>query len=147
MEFSFFLFPKNKGIYKAISGNFLDAHNLSLLNPYMVSVLFSVLAQKIRYFNFLSSGKKKVQNLYYDLIIAAQLQCFLVVHRAMSAKQETNVPPDFINELLYANFRSMQLNSYDQIFFFLLFGIVGCLFFRFSYLLLFFLFRGQAIRC
>ncbi|KAF7815389.1 lycopene beta/epsilon cyclase [Senna tora] len=28
--------------------------------------------------------------------------------RAMSAKQHSNVPPDFINELLYANFNSMQ---------------------------------------
>ncbi|KAL5571241.1 hypothetical protein UlMin_020838 [Ulmus minor] len=28
--------------------------------------------------------------------------------RAMSAKQQSNVPPDFINELLYANFQSMQ---------------------------------------
>ncbi|CAN6574239.1 unnamed protein product [Malus baccata var. baccata] len=28
--------------------------------------------------------------------------------RAMSAKKESNVPPDFINELLYTNFQSMQ---------------------------------------
>lgn len=29
--------------------------------------------------------------------------------RAMSAKQQSNVSPDFINELLYVNFRSMQV--------------------------------------
>ncbi|GMN53759.1 hypothetical protein TIFTF001_022898 [Ficus carica] len=45
---------------------------------------------------------------HLERLSSAQLKCFLVVHRAMSAKQETNVPPDFINELLYANFHSMQ---------------------------------------
>lgn len=30
--------------------------------------------------------------------------------RAMSAKKESNVSPDFINELLYVNFRSMQVS-------------------------------------
>lgn len=61
------------GIYEAINGNFLDAHNLSLLNPYMPNLSTSWLFQ-----------------------------------RAMSAKEPSNVSPDFINELLYANFQSMQ---------------------------------------
>lgn len=30
--------------------------------------------------------------------------------RAMSAKKESNVSPDFINELLYVNFQSMQVS-------------------------------------
>jgi hypothetical protein len=29
--------------------------------------------------------------------------------RAMSAKKNSNVPPEFINELLYVNFQSMQV--------------------------------------
>ncbi|KAB1200862.1 hypothetical protein CJ030_MR0G006092 [Morella rubra] len=61
------------GIYDAISGNFLDSYNLSLLNPYMPNLSASWLFQ-----------------------------------RAMSAKQQSNVSPDFINELLHANFQSMQ---------------------------------------
>ncbi|KAL6135211.1 hypothetical protein ACLB2K_067439 [Fragaria x ananassa] len=61
------------GIYEAIDGDFLDSHNLSLLNPYMPNLSSSWLFQ-----------------------------------RAMSAKEPSNVSPDFINELLYANFRSMQ---------------------------------------
>ncbi|CAK9139621.1 unnamed protein product [Ilex paraguariensis] len=62
-----------QGIHEAVSGNLLDAHNLSLLNPYMPNLSASWLFQ-----------------------------------RAMSAKKGTNVPPDFINELLYINFQSMQ---------------------------------------
>ncbi|KAK6918830.1 hypothetical protein RJ641_017252 [Dillenia turbinata] len=61
------------GIYEAVSGNFLDSYNLSLLNPYMPNLRAAWLFQ-----------------------------------RAMSAKKESNVAPDFINELLYANFHSMQ---------------------------------------
>ncbi|XP_050381550.1 uncharacterized protein LOC126798585 isoform X2 [Argentina anserina] len=61
------------GIYEAIDGDFLDSHNLSLLNPYMPNLSSSWLFQ-----------------------------------RAMSAKEPSNVSPDFINELLYANFQSMQ---------------------------------------
>lgn len=61
------------GIYEAINGDFLDSHNLSLLNPYMPNLSSSWLFQ-----------------------------------RAMSAKEPSNVSPDFINELLYANFQSMQ---------------------------------------
>uniref|UniRef100_A0A2N9GJU7 Lycopene beta-cyclase n=1 Tax=Fagus sylvatica TaxID=28930 RepID=A0A2N9GJU7_FAGSY len=61
------------GIDEAISGNFLDSYNLSLLNPYMPNLSASWLFQ-----------------------------------RAMSAKQLSNVSPDFINELLHVNFQSMQ---------------------------------------
>ncbi|XP_019434098.1 PREDICTED: uncharacterized protein LOC109340810 isoform X1 [Lupinus angustifolius] len=61
------------GIHEAISGDYLDSHNLSLLNPYMPNLSASWLFQ-----------------------------------RAMSAKQKSNVPADFINELLYANFNCMQ---------------------------------------
>ncbi|GLT94072.1 hypothetical protein SLE2022_118320 [Rubroshorea leprosula] len=61
------------GIYEAVSGDFIDSYNLSLLNPYMPNLSTSWLFQ-----------------------------------RAMSAKQQSNVAPDFINELLYANFKSMQ---------------------------------------
>ncbi|KAF4382694.1 hypothetical protein F8388_015522 [Cannabis sativa] len=63
----------SSGIHEAVSGNFLDSYNLSLLNPYMPNLSTSWLFQK-----------------------------------AMSAKQLSNVPPDFINELLHANFQSMQ---------------------------------------
>ena len=31
------------GVYEAVSGDFLDAHSLRLLNPYMVSVLHGVI--------------------------------------------------------------------------------------------------------
>ncbi|KAA8524733.1 hypothetical protein F0562_011156 [Nyssa sinensis] len=61
------------GVYEAISGNFLDSENLSLLNPYMPNLSASWLFQ-----------------------------------RAMSAKKQSSVAPDFINELLYVNFQSMQ---------------------------------------
>ncbi|CAL0307518.1 unnamed protein product [Lupinus luteus] len=61
------------GIHEAISGDYLDSYNLSLLNPYMPNLSASWLFQ-----------------------------------RAMSAKQKSNVPADFINELLYANFNCMQ---------------------------------------
>ncbi|XP_028806090.1 uncharacterized protein LOC114760942 [Neltuma alba] len=63
----------SEGIYEAIGGDYLDSHNLSLLNPYMPNLSASWLFQ-----------------------------------RAMSAKQPSNVSPDFINELLYANFDCMQ---------------------------------------
>ncbi|KAI5419164.1 uncharacterized protein LOC127074916 isoform X1 [Lathyrus oleraceus] len=62
------------GIHEAISGDYLDSYNLSLLNPYMPNLSASWLFQ-----------------------------------RAMSAKQQSeDVPEDFINELLYANFSCMQ---------------------------------------
>lgn len=61
------------GILEAINNNFLDAHSLSLLNPYMPNLSASWLFQQ-----------------------------------AMSAKKKSNVSPTFINELLYANFMSMQ---------------------------------------
>ncbi|KAK2988662.1 hypothetical protein RJ640_026089 [Escallonia rubra] len=61
------------GIHEAISGDFLDCNNLSLLNPYMPNLSASWLFQ-----------------------------------RAMSAKKESAVSPDFINDLLYVNFQSMQ---------------------------------------
>ncbi|MFS7980188.1 putative lycopene beta-cyclase [Helianthus anomalus] len=63
----------SNGIHEAISGNLLDADNLSLLNPYMPNLSASWLFQ-----------------------------------RAMSARKQAGVPPDFINDLLYANFQSMQ---------------------------------------
>ncbi|KAK6120626.1 hypothetical protein DH2020_045621 [Rehmannia glutinosa] len=61
------------GIHEAVNSNFLDAHSLSLLNPYMPNLSASWLFQ-----------------------------------RAMSAKKQSNVSPTFINELLWANFESMQ---------------------------------------
>ncbi|WJX59069.1 hypothetical protein P8452_44449 [Trifolium repens] len=61
------------GIHEAISGDYLDSYNLSLLNPYMPNLSASWLFQ-----------------------------------RAMSAKKQSDVPEDFINELLYANFSCMQ---------------------------------------
>ncbi|XP_025014242.1 uncharacterized protein LOC8282538 isoform X2 [Ricinus communis] len=61
------------GIYEAISGDFLDAHSLSLLNPYMPNLSASWLFQ-----------------------------------RAMSAKQKSNIYPEFVNDLLHVNFQSMQ---------------------------------------
>ncbi|KAJ9686491.1 hypothetical protein PVL29_015410 [Vitis rotundifolia] len=61
------------GIHEAITGNFLDSYNLSLLNPYMPNLSAAWLFQ-----------------------------------RAMSAKQQYDVSPDFISELLYVNFQSMQ---------------------------------------
>ncbi|WJX21065.1 hypothetical protein P8452_10539 [Trifolium repens] len=63
----------NEGIHEAISGDYLDSYNLSLLNPYMPNLSASWLFQ-----------------------------------RAMSAKKQSDVPEDFINELLYANFSCMQ---------------------------------------
>ncbi|KQJ98307.1 hypothetical protein BRADI_3g36120v3 [Brachypodium distachyon] len=63
----------SNGIYEAVSGDFLDAYSLRLLNPYMPNLSASWLFQ-----------------------------------RAMSTRPQTNVSPTFINELLYANFQSMQ---------------------------------------
>ncbi|XP_040382538.1 uncharacterized protein LOC102721576 [Oryza brachyantha] len=61
------------GIYEAVSGDFLDARSLQLLNPYMPNLSASWL-----------------------------------FHRAMSARPQINVAPTFINDLLFANFQSMQ---------------------------------------
>ncbi|XP_062196200.1 uncharacterized protein LOC133899239 isoform X1 [Phragmites australis] len=62
-----------KGIYEAVEGDFLDAHSLRLLNPYMPNLSASWLFQQ-----------------------------------AMSVRPQINVSPTFINELLFANFQSMQ---------------------------------------
>jgi len=69
----FFLFFGAKGIYEAVEGDFLDAHSLRLLNPYMPNLSASWLFQ-----------------------------------RAMSVRPHVDVSPTFINELLFANFQSMQ---------------------------------------
>ncbi|XP_024033030.1 uncharacterized protein LOC21387584 isoform X1 [Morus notabilis] len=53
--------------------------------------------------NLLDSCNLSLLNPYMPNLSASWL-----FQRAMSAKQESNVPPDFINELLYANFGSMQ---------------------------------------
>ncbi|XP_012702500.1 uncharacterized protein LOC101779251 [Setaria italica] len=63
----------SNGIYEAVEGDFLDAHSLRLLNPYMPNLSASWLFQ-----------------------------------RAMSVQPDINVSPTFINELLFANFQSMQ---------------------------------------
>ncbi|CAM0909073.1 unnamed protein product [Alopecurus aequalis] len=63
----------SNGVYEAVSGDFLDAHSLRLLNPYMPNLSASWLFQ-----------------------------------RAMSTRPQTNISPTFINELLFANFQSMQ---------------------------------------
>ena len=90
--------PANPGIYEAITGNFLDSYNLSLLNPYMVRV----------FCNWFS-------NFYYTIssmnICSMQpnLSAAWLFQRAMSAKQQYDVSPDFISELLYVNFQSMQV--------------------------------------
>ncbi|XP_025820282.1 uncharacterized protein LOC112896507 isoform X2 [Panicum hallii] len=66
----------SNGIYEAVEGDFLDAHSLRLLNPYMPNLSASWLFQ-----------------------------------RAMSVRPHVNVSPTFINELLFANFQSMQLGD------------------------------------
>jgi len=63
----------SNGIYEAVEGDFLDAHSLRLLNPYMPNLSASWLFQ-----------------------------------RAMSVRPHVDVSPTFINELLFANFQSMQ---------------------------------------
>ncbi|KAG0451417.1 hypothetical protein HPP92_026432 [Vanilla planifolia] len=63
----------SSGIYEAITGDFVDRHGLSLLNPYMPNLSATWLFQ-----------------------------------RAMSARLEADVPPTFINELLYYNFQAME---------------------------------------
>lgn len=88
------------GIHEAITGNFLDSYNLSLLNPYMVCVFcnwFSSFSSIIIFMNICS--------------MQPNLSASWLFQRAMSAKQQSNVSPDFISELLYANFQSMQVSS------------------------------------
>ncbi|VAH69345.1 unnamed protein product [Triticum turgidum subsp. durum] len=63
----------SNGVYEAVSGDFLDAQSLKLLNPYMPNLSASWLFQ-----------------------------------RAMSTRPGTDISPTFINELLFANFQSMQ---------------------------------------
>ncbi|KAI5683277.1 hypothetical protein M9H77_04505 [Catharanthus roseus] len=53
--------------------------------------------------NFLDSESLSMLNPYMPNLSASWL-----FQRAMSAKKESNVPRDFINELLYANFQSMK---------------------------------------
>ncbi|KAF3443431.1 hypothetical protein FNV43_RR13113 [Rhamnella rubrinervis] len=53
--------------------------------------------------NFLDSYNLSLLNPYMPNLSSSWL-----FQRAMSAKQQSNVPPDFINELLYINFQSMQ---------------------------------------
>ncbi|KAL4588966.1 hypothetical protein LXL04_001867 [Taraxacum kok-saghyz] len=53
--------------------------------------------------NLLDSDNLSLLNPYMPNLSASWL-----FQRAMSARKETGVPPDFINELLYANFISMQ---------------------------------------
>ncbi|KAI5002008.1 hypothetical protein ZWY2020_026658 [Hordeum vulgare] len=63
----------SNGVYEAVSGDFLDAQSLKLLNPYMPNLSASWLFQ-----------------------------------RAMSTRPGSDISPTFINELLFANFQSMQ---------------------------------------
>ncbi|KAH0731809.1 hypothetical protein KY289_002997 [Solanum tuberosum] len=53
--------------------------------------------------NFLDSKRLSMLNPYMPNLSSSWL-----FQRAMSAKKQSNVPPDFINELLFANFISMQ---------------------------------------
>ncbi|WMV12303.1 hypothetical protein MTR67_005688 [Solanum verrucosum] len=53
--------------------------------------------------NFLDSKSLSMLNPYMPNLSSSWL-----FQRAMSAKKQSNVPPDFINELLFANFISMQ---------------------------------------
>ncbi|MCD7458193.1 hypothetical protein HAX54_037512 [Datura stramonium] len=53
--------------------------------------------------NFLDSKSLSLLNPYMPNLSSSWL-----FQRAMSAKKQSNVPPDFINELLFANFISMQ---------------------------------------
>ncbi|KAK6805230.1 hypothetical protein RDI58_003015 [Solanum bulbocastanum] len=93
----FGLFLWGQGIYEALEGNFLDSKSLSMLNPYMVS---SQLVQK------LLNNSTITTLMYY--VLQPNLSSSWLFQRAMSAKKQSNVPPDFINELLFANFISMQ---------------------------------------
>ncbi|XP_009594183.1 uncharacterized protein LOC107775021 isoform X1 [Nicotiana tabacum] len=53
--------------------------------------------------NFLDSRSLSLLNPYMPNLSSSWL-----FQRAMSAKKQSNVPPDFVNELLFANFMSMQ---------------------------------------
>ena len=99
-------FAVKKGIYEAIDGDFLDSHNLSLLNPYMVCVSDICLSD-----NLALSFKiyQDYRNLSWIYVVQPNLSSSWLFQRAMSAKEPSNVSPDFINELLYANFQSMQV--------------------------------------
>ncbi|KAJ8443405.1 hypothetical protein Cgig2_018838 [Carnegiea gigantea] len=66
------------GIFEACEGGFLDSPSLSLLNPYLT------------------------------MHLQPNLSASWLFQRAMSAKELLHVPPSFINELLYTNFRSME---------------------------------------
>lgn len=45
-------------------------------------------------------------------MLQPNLSASWLFQRAMSAKQHSNVPSDFINELLYVNFQSMQVHMF-----------------------------------
>lgn len=93
----------NEGIHEAIDGDYLDSYNLSLLNPYMVLSNFSQ-----RFESFRVCGMKL--NTWPRLcIMQPNLSASWLFQRAMSAKKQSNVPADFINELLYSNFSCMQV--------------------------------------
>lgn len=53
--------------------------------------------------DFLDASSLSLLNPYMPNLSASWL-----FQRAMSAKKNSNVPPEFINELLYVNFQSMQ---------------------------------------
>lgn len=93
--------PANPGIYEAITGNFLDSYNLSLLNPYMVRVFCNWF--RSFYYAIMSMNICWMQ---------PNLSASWLFQRAMSAKHQSNVPPDFISELLYVNFQSMQVGLF-----------------------------------
>jgi len=93
----------NEGIHEAINGGYLDSYNLSLLNPYMVLSNFPQ-----RFESFRVCGMKL--NTWPRLcIMQPNLSASWLFQRAMSAKKQSNVPVDFINELLYTNFSCMQV--------------------------------------
>lgn len=66
----------NKGIYEAISGNFLDSQSLSLLNPYMVGDLLFF------WFHGYTAFLIVIRNLNQNLCTAAQLTFFMVVSKS-----------------------------------------------------------------
>jgi hypothetical protein len=85
-----------KGIHEAVEGDFLDFHSLPLLNPYMVSVLHSDLC-------IIQAEPRQL------FLLQPNLSASWLFHRAMSVRPQISVSPTFVNELLFANFQSMQV--------------------------------------
>ena len=47
-------------------------------------------------------------------IVQPNLSASWLFQRAMSTRPQTNISPTFINELLFANFQSMQVNYFTR---------------------------------